>query len=531
MSGLLGKRERNADSDSESHDDDGYSQQGKRPDTTYDLRLGKIGSTSSLKIAKGIMPTPEEIKRIMDTMELQQPFSAYEMDDDSASVSRELIENREAALQIINALRAAFETATDDYNTYVGSMSTGESDSQESLSGFDLGSPPRSPSPPPSPFQTQSQSLSQSSFPPPPPPSRSGSFTSSGSTKSIRAFSNKGLTVGHVVTMLKSTTSAAAATATAEEIAIVRREGSVPDDADVDAALNFVPPDLPDAPLGNDEVTEIVPLPFPVVVNGVSLATRFDLDNQIDDAFNELMDIINRSLGRGVRATWWALLTGLNKLLGLIAQALRSGATFAFYYPKITIILLGFAYIQSPFCAFLIRKTLGFAWWVFTTLGSMTTGGQRIAAGYDKMILFITRAAEIIDWCRETGIVTLVQFNELIANIDQLKAMADALKIDQAELLQILLALSEAFGANAAAGAAAGAAPSFLARILERVGVEVVGNVAVPLVLGRIGAAANQGLLTGGRGKRKNKKKNTRKNKKKKTVNKRRKQQRKSKRR
>jgi len=493
-------------------------------DYYYKLDLSDVNG--EIQIRKGIMPSPEEIKRIMDAMDLQEPSSADEMDDDSASLelnqeqqaaSLELNQEQQAALDLVNALRVAFDSAYKEYNHEGMDVS----ESQDSLGDFSVW--------PPSPSQSSSQSQFQYSFPlppPPPPPSRTGSFESSGSTKSsgsnksILAFSNKVLKIGDVVTMLKPAGAAAAATTDAE---IAELLGDL-DEAEVEAQLNFVPLELPDEP-------GVVPpeLPDEPLLPGVVPQTRrIDLDSQIDAAFNELMAVINTSLASGVTLTWWALLTGLNKLLRLIAQALKSGATFAWYYPKITMVILGFAYLQSPFCAFLIRKTLGFAWWVLTTVGSMTTGGQAIAAGYDKMIIFITRAAEIIDWCREKGIVTLEQFNALIANVNRLTEMADALKIDQAELLQILLALSEAFGANAAAGAA----PSFLASILQRVGMQVAGDVVVPLVLGRIGAAANQGLLMAGGGKRKNRKKNTRKKntKKKKTLRKYKKSNKKSKR-
>jgi len=229
------------------------------------------------------------------------------------------------------------------------------------------------------------------------------------------------------------------------------------------------------------------------------------LDN-IDNEFNELIyEIFNGGAARGCLF----IISKLNSLFALIISAIGKGLGFAIKYPKLALLLIGLAYLQSSTCAFIINKTIKFVWWITTYLFGMTTAGQKIAG-------FIRQIIGIYKWCEASGIDSFAKFQQLVEavaelqknmgsitdGIAELRRLAASLGISVEELMQIILSMQSTFG-QPAPGSGVG-------RIIW----DMLGGIAVPVVMERLGAgaaAAGPGLLGNGMGGGKRKK--TRKNK------------------
>jgi len=176
------------------------------------------------------------------------------------------------------------------------------------------------------------------------------------------------------------------------------------------------------------------------------------LDN-IDAEFDALTrDILNSTIAEVASRSCLFIIRRLNNLFGLIIRAIGAGLGFAIKYPKLALILMCLAYLQSSTCAFIINKTIKFVWWITSYLFGMTTAGQKIGQ-------FIEGIVAVYNWLSVNGVNTFEQFmaklNYLVelaeniqANMDALKAIADSLKIDLADLVQIILSMRDMFGSS-----------------------------------------------------------------------------------
>ena len=249
------------------------------------------------------------------------------------------------------------------------------------------------------------------------------------------------------------------------------------------------------------------------------------LDN-IDNEFNELIsEIFNSGAAKGCLF----IIRRLNSLFALIISAIGKGLGFAIKYPKLALLLIGLAYLQSSTCASIINKTIKFIWWITTYLFGMTTAGQKIAG-------FIRQIIGIYKWCEASGMDSFAKFQQLVEavadlqknmgsiteGIAELRRLAASLGISVEELMQIIISMQSTFSQPAPG--------SGVSRIIW----DMLGNVAVPVVLERLGAgaaAAGPRALGMGGGKRKktrksksktNKKRKSKSNKKGKTKTRRR---------
>jgi hypothetical protein len=233
------------------------------------------------------------------------------------------------------------------------------------------------------------------------------------------------------------------------------------------------------------------------------------LDN-IDAEFDELISAIFNSRATGACLF---IIGKLNSLFALIIRAIGAGLGFAIKYPKLALLLIGLAYLQSSTCAFIINKTIKFVWWITTYLFGMTTAGQKIAG-------FIRQIIGIYKWCQASGMDSFAKFQQLVEavaelqrnmgniteGIAELRRLAASLGISVEELMQIILSMQSTFG-QPASGSGVG-------RIIW----DMLGGIAVPVVMERLGAgaaAAGPGLLGNGMGggKRKPKSKTSKKRK------------------
>jgi len=182
----------------------------------------------------------------------------------------------------------------------------------------------------------------------------------------------------------------------------------------------------------------------------LSYSENQTLLGDIDREFDELMSEIFNSRAAGACLF---IIRKLNTLFGLLIRAIGAGLGFAIKYPKLALILMGLAYLQSSTCAFIINKTIKFVWWITSYLFGMTTAGQKIGQ-------FINGIIAVYNWCIENGIEGytgfMTEFNRLVAlaeniqsNIDELKRIAESLGIDITELVQIVLSMRNAFGSGA----------------------------------------------------------------------------------
>ena len=247
------------------------------------------------------------------------------------------------------------------------------------------------------------------------------------------------------------------------------------------------------------------------------------LDN-IDNEFDELIyEIFNSGAARGCLF----IISKLNSLFARIISAIGKGLGFAIKYPKLALLLIGLAYLQSSTCAFIINKTIKFVWWITTYLFGMTTAGQKIAG-------FIRQIIGIYKWCEASGMDSFAKFQQLVEavadlqknmgsiteGIAELRRLAASLGISVEELMQIIISMQSTFSQPAPG--------SGVSRIIW----DMLGGIAVPVVMERLGAgaaAAGPGMIGMGGGKRKktrksktNKKRKSKSNKKGKTKTRRR---------
>ena len=242
------------------------------------------------------------------------------------------------------------------------------------------------------------------------------------------------------------------------------------------------------------------------------------LDN-IDNEFNELIYEIFNSRATG---SCLFIIRKLNSLFALIIRAIGAGLGFAIKYPKLALLLIGLAYLQSSTCAFIINKTIKFVWWITTYLFGMTTAGQKIAG-------FIRQIIGIYKWCEASGMDSFAKFQQLVEavadlkngvaviaqRIEELRALAASLGISLEDLMQIIISMQSTFSQPAPG--------SGVSRIIW----DMLGGIAVPVVMERLGAgaaAAGPGLLGngmgGGKRKKTSKKRKSKTNKKRKTKSK-----------
>lgn len=173
------------------------------------------------------------------------------------------------------------------------------------------------------------------------------------------------------------------------------------------------------------------------------------LDN-IDAEFDELITAIfnSRTIGACL-----SIISKLNNLFALIIRAIGAGLGFAIKYPKLALLLIVLAYLQSSTCAFIINKTIKFVWWITTYLFGMTTAGQKIAG-------FVRQIIGVYQWCVANGRDSFVKFQQLVEavaelqknmgsitdGIAELRRLAASLGISVEELMQIILSMQSTFG-------------------------------------------------------------------------------------
>jgi hypothetical protein len=230
------------------------------------------------------------------------------------------------------------------------------------------------------------------------------------------------------------------------------------------------------------------------------------LDN-IDAEFDALMnDIINSS----AVSTLVSITGKVYKLVELIMTAIGRGLGFAIKYPKLAILIIGLGYLQYPLFARIVNFTVGSVWTILQYLFGMTTAGQKIGQ-------FINGIMRVYTWCSENGVATFEQFmaklNYLVGlaeniqeNMDALKAIADKLGVDLADLIQIIISMRDTF--SSPTPGAGHALWNMLGQFASG-----AGSGAAQALLGNGAGAAGFPRLQPGGGKRKTKSKTNKKRK------------------
>ena len=248
----------------------------------------------------------------------------------------------------------------------------------------------------------------------------------------------------------------------------------------------------------------------------------FEIDIEIDGLLSDIAgtsrDVCSNLISK--------LNTLIKKIITVTRYSVKFGIEFSIAYPKLALILIGLAYLQYPLCARVINATVSCMWFITSYLLRTTTSGKKIANFVNGIII-------VYDWLKTNGLDRisdlLVALDEIHrgvkrinANIQALHELAERLGIDITELIQIVMSMQSTFGG--AREPASGPVSQFFWNML--------GNVAVPVVLERLGAgaaAAGPGMLGMGGGKRKktrksktNKKRKSKSNKNRKTKTRRR---------
>jgi len=280
------------------------------------------------------------------------------------------------------------------------------------------------------------------------------------------------------------------------------------------------------APAPDEEIIE---------VSGLRVIVPSSHKGLLDDIDTEFNDLIRDIANSGIDRVCGFFMRKLLRLLNLILKALALGLGFAIKWPKLSLIILLFLYLQSSTCAFIIKGALVLIGRTLKILLGMTTAGQKIFA-------FIAKIGKIIEWCNTVGVDGIAagydSFNQLVEavnnissqvdtivdNMNKIKEWADSIGISPEDLIQIILSMQNAgFGGQSPSSPMTEAMWRMLTGIVP---------VAFQAVLGAQPGRAPQDLLRmgGSKKKRKNRKRKKTLRKQKKTRRKYKKSNKKSKR-